>query len=431
MKIKTKYMSYEEVNALPRPPHQKPLKPWFAMSTLIRLLSQGAVWKTHFTHNKPKRRDLPEGPYLILMNHSSFIDLKLASKIFYPHRFAIVCTSDAMVGKKWLMRRIGCIPTQKFVTDMTLIRDMKYMLHDKKTSVLMFPEAGYSFDGCATALPDKLGGLLKLLKVPVLMVTAYGAFSRDPLYNGLQLRRVKTSADVRCLLGAEEIAQKSVPELDAILKEAFTFDHFAWQYENKIEINEPFRADGLERILYKCPSCGTEGKMEGRGIHLTCHACHQVHELDRFGRLCASEGETRFAHIPSWYRWERDCVKDELCEGSYRLETSVKIGMMVDDKALYMVGEGTLTHDENGFVLSGCDGKLFYTQKPLASHCLNADYYWYEIGDMISIGNRDALYFCFPEKDGVVTKTRLAAEELYRIKMAESRTEKAKTAKQN
>ena len=24
------------------------------------------------------------GPYLILMNHSSFIDLKIASRIFYP-----------------------------------------------------------------------------------------------------------------------------------------------------------------------------------------------------------------------------------------------------------------------------------------------------------------------------------------------------------
>jgi hypothetical protein len=80
-----------------------------------------------------------------------------------------------------------------------------------------------------------------------------------------------------------------------------------------------------------------------------------------------------------------------------------------------------LTHDSRGFVLTGADGKLSYEQKPLASYGLYSDYFWYEIGDMICIGNRDALYYCFPKKEGVVAKTRLAAEELYKIKSAEAR----------
>ena len=82
-----------------------------------------------------------------------------------------------------------------------------------------------------------------------------------------------------------------------------------------------------------------------------------------------------------------------------------------------MVGEGRLVHTQEGFHLTGCDGKLDYTQGPLASHSLNSDYYWYKIGDMISIGNRDVLYYCFPKNSGdVVAKTRLAAEELYKLK---------------
>jgi hypothetical protein len=36
---------------------------------------------------------------------------------------------------------------------------------------------------------------------------------------------------------------------------------------------------------------------------------------------------------------------------------------------------------------------------------------------MICIGNHDALYYCFPKGAGdVVAKTRLAAEELYKLK---------------
>ena len=44
-------------------------------------------------------------------------DTKIASKIFYPKPFNIVCTKDAIVGKKWLMRQLGCVTTTKFVND--------------------------------------------------------------------------------------------------------------------------------------------------------------------------------------------------------------------------------------------------------------------------------------------------------------------------
>ena len=423
MKIKTKRITYEQATALPRPKHKKPMRPWWLLQTLIRILSIPDMIATRFTFNKAIKKELPKEPCLILMNHSSFIDLKIAFRIFYPRRFSVVCTADTLVGKAWLMRRVGCIPTQKYVTDLTLIRDLKHALHEKKVSVLMYPEAGYSFDGCATALPEKLGGLLKMLKVPVVTVTTHGAFARDPLYNGLRLRRVKVSADVKLLLTPDEIEQKSVPELDKMLKNEFTFDNFAWQYENKVEIDEPFRATGLERILYKCADCGAEGKMEGKGTELVCHACGKRHTLSVFGRLEADDGETRFPHIPDWYAWERACVREELESGTYRLDTPVDIGMIIDYKALYTVGEGQLTHDENGFMLTGCNGALRYEQKPLASYGLNSDYFWYEIGDVIGIGNREALYYCFPKTDVSVTKARLAAEELYKIHAARKRKE--------
>jgi hypothetical protein len=93
-----------------------------------------------------------------------------------------------------------------------------------------------------------------------------------------------------------------------------------------------------------------------------------------------------------------------------------------------MVGEGRLTHGTEGFRLVGCDGKLTYEQKPRAAHTLNADFYWYCIGDVIGIGNRDCLYYCFPKAEGgripPVAKARLATEELYKMAMAERRKPK-------
>ena len=416
MNIPTRKKSYESVMALPRPKHRKPLRPNFLLQTVVRLASLPDLWATKFTYTTQGLEKIKNQPCLILMNHSCFLDLMIMSRIFYPKKYAIVCTTDGFVGMQWLIRLLGCIPTQKFVSDVTLIRDMEYMLKEKKTSVLMYPEASYSFDGTATTLPRKMGVLLKKLGVPVVMVRTSGAFTRQPLYNCLRKRKVKVSAEVMCLATAEEIKEKSVRELDEILDNAFTFDGFAWQRDNNVVVNDPDRAEGLERILYKCPHCGTEGKMSGKGTAITCDHCGKKWEMDELGQLKATEGETEFAHIPDWYAWERQEVRRELEEGTYCLETDVDIGMMVDFKAIYMVGQGHLSHSDEGFRLTGCEGKLDYTQGALSCYSLYADYYWYSIADVICIGNADALYYCFPKDGASVAKARMAAEELYKIK---------------
>ena len=74
------------------------------------------------------------------------------------------------------------------------------------------------------------------------------------------------------------------------------------------------------------------------------------------------------------------------------------------------------------------DGKLTYHQPPLFSHTLYADYYWYEIGDVIGIGDNEFSYFCFPPKNVSVTKARLATEELYKMKKPRRRARSAEAA---
>ena len=417
MKIKSRTLSYDEVIHLPREKHQMPKRPSLFFRTLLKVLSQPDLRATDFTLEQEGMEKLgKDAPALFLMNHSSFIDLKIASVILYPRPYNIICTSDGFVGKNGLMRNLGCIPARKFIFDTALVRDMVYAVRDLHDSILLYPEASYSFDGTATPLPDSLGKLLKLLKIPVVMIKTSGAFLRDPLYNMLQLRDVKVSAKMSYVLSPEEIQEKSVAELNSILKDLFAFDYFREQEEKGIRITEPFRADGLNRVLYKCPHCGTEGQMEGKGVTLRCGSCGKTWELTETGKLAAEDGNDIFDHIPDWYAWERGCVREELLNGTYLLDIPVQIRLLADTKSIYSVGEGRLVHNAEGFRLTGCDGKLDYRQSPAASYSLYADYYWYEIGDMICIGDNDMLYYCFPtENSDVAAKTRLAAEELYKI----------------
>ena len=155
--------------------------------------------------------------------------------------------------------------------------------------------------------------------------------------------------------------------------------------------------------------------MIGKGVRIFCGNCGKKYELTEYGFIRAVEGETEFTHIPDWYRWERENVRRELEKGTYLLDVAVDIYLMVNTKSIYKVGEGRLRHTVEGFHLTGCEGRLDYVQKPNLSYSLYSDYYWYEIGDMICIGNTEVLYYCFPKEGGdVVAKTRLATEELYK-----------------
>ena len=433
MKIKVIDSSYRQVidnyNAV-KHPHKKPKRPSLFFRTLMKAVSLPHIRKANFKFEKIGEEKVKKGePVLYFMNHSSFIDLEIVATVLYPKPFNIVATTDAFFGKEWLLRQIGCIPTKKFYTDTTLVRDILHAVKKLRSNVVIFPEAGYSLDGTATTLSDTRGKLVKMLGIPFAMIKTYGAFSREPLYNDLNKRDVDVSATVEYLLTKEEVEKMSVEEIEAIIDEQFSYDAFRWQRENKIKISDTNRADRLERILYKCTSCGKEGKMLGGGTSIICSECGAGHELGEYGNLIATGGtEPTIDHVPDWYKWEREEVRREIDSGEYRLDTEVDIWISVDTKRVYSVGDGRLVHTAEGFKLTSTDGEIDYEQKPLHSHSICADFNFYERGDIIALSGTECIYYCFPKDQTVpVAKARLAAEEIYKI--AKIQCENAKICK--
>lgn len=421
MKIKVKYRPYSQVieeHNQKKLKHKKPIRPNIFFRTLMRLVSLPDLIATRFSFEKIGMEKLGKDEIAFyLMNHSSFIDLEIAATVLYPKPFNIVATTDAFFGKDWLMRQIGCIPTKKFFSDTTLVRDMLHATRKLNSNIIMYPEAGYSLDGTTTTLSDTIGKCVKMLGIPLVMIKTYGAFSRDPVYNNLQRRKVKVSATVEYLLSKEQIEEMSAEEITAIVFEQFSIDNFKWQKENKISISEPFRADGLERIAYKCRECGSERDMLGSGTHLSCKKCGAKYKLTEYGELEAVEGTREsITHIPDWFKWEREEVRREIEEGTYSLDTPVDIWISVDTKGVYGVGEGRLVHNADGFHLTSDDGQIDHSHKPLASHSICADFNFYEVGDIIALSGSDCIYYCFPKDQTIpVAKARLAAEEMYKI----------------
>ena len=94
MKIKNRELSYAEVMALPQEKHMQPKRPDLFFRTLFKVLGTPDLKATDFSLETEGMEKIGRGePALFLMNHSSFIDLKIAATVLYPRPFNIWAAS--------------------------------------------------------------------------------------------------------------------------------------------------------------------------------------------------------------------------------------------------------------------------------------------------------------------------------------------------
>jgi len=294
------------------------------------------------------------------------------------------------------------------------------MIHAKNNGdiVVLFPEARYSLCGTNAMLPNSLGKMVRMMNVPVVTLIMHGHHINSPFWN-VRNRNVKpVESEMKLLFTQEETQQLSIDEINAKLTEAFQYDEFAWQKERGIKVTKKFRAEGLHKILYQCPACNNEYKMSSKGIKITCNNCNKEWIMSELGELSALNGETEFSHIPDWYEWERSNVSKEIQDGAYSFESQVRIESLPNDKKFIVFEErGQLTHDMNGFRLTGSyRGESYdikWPAKSMYSCHIEPDYMGR--GDCVDLNTNEDTLYLFPEKsDFSITKISLATEELFK-----------------
>ena len=357
-------------------------------------------------------------PYLLLCNHNAFMDFKVATKAIYPNRANYVVAIDGFIGREGLLRNVGCICKRKFTSDITLIRQLRRVIKNGDIAVI-YPEARYSLCGTTAVLPESLGKLCKLLDVPVVTLICHGHHVNSPFWNTRDRGVKNTEAEMTLLYTKEQLEAMTPDEMNRGLVEAFQYDDFRWQKERGIVIDRPFRAEGLHKVLYQCPDCGAEYRMDSKGDKLFCKACGKTWTMTELGELKADSGETRFSHIPDWYEWERENVKKEVADGTYTSgEMPVTVDSLPNAKRFIRLGEGVMTHDMNGFKVKGktADGEDFRMIKSVPSlYSCHIEYeYLGKHGDCVDLNTLEDTWYIYPHDcDFSVTKMALATEELY------------------
>ena len=395
---------------------KKPKNPCFLMGVAKHIISFPDLRKRKFKLEKINMEGL-EGPYLMLVTHSSMVDFNVMLKATHPHKVNNVMTLEGFnTYTEPLMRSLGVLGTRKYINDMNLIRNIKYCIEKLGNTFVLFPEARYSLDGCTSYIPSSTAKLIKVLKVPVVVLKIQGNFITCPQWNKIN-KKTHVEAQMVQIITREECKDISLDEIANRIREHFTYDDYKWQLENKIKIDHPKRAEGLHALLYKCPHCKAESQMDSKGAKLFCNACGKTWEMDEYGQLHALDGKTEFSHIPDWSNWERACVRKEIEDGTYYFEDTVRVETLPGSLKFYKQGEGTLIQTPEGTTVKcnyyGEEYTLFRSAKSLES--MHIEYDYLGRGDCVDISIPDDSFWCYVSKKDCITKISFATEEIHKL----------------
>ena len=394
-----------------------PIRQPKALTYLIWLLSRCALIGKQWKVEKINMDGL-KPPYMMLSNHMYFIDFELAAMGTGGHRINNVMSIDGYYRRPWLIELIGGICTRKYTMDLHLVKSINKVL--KRGDVLsMYPEARYSPCGILSFMPDSLGKLVKMNKVPVVAVVHHGNHLHSPFWNFRKKRKVPLHTTMTQILTAEQIKSMTVEEINATLREALWYDDYQYQKDNGILITEPFRAEGLHKVLYQCPACGKEHEMGSEGAEIFCRACGKRWLLREDGELEALSGETEFPHVPDWFMWERTQVEAQIENGTYAFEDEVEVYSLPRCWKFEKLGKAKLRHTiEEGWILEGHYNGADYRihRRPNQTNALHIeyDYCYIKPFDCVDISTENDSFYCYPlTRTDVVTKLAFATEILY------------------
>jgi 1-acyl-sn-glycerol-3-phosphate acyltransferase len=308
----------------------------------------------------------PKEPFIVVSNHSSFMDFLIVMLSLYPRRFNAVTAQKFFHFKplNTFLPLMGCIPKNLFDPDVRSIIGIKQVLK-RGGRILLFPEGRCACDGVYTGIHKSTGKLIKKLNVPVVSASIDGAYNCMPFWrDGIRAGRVRII--LANLFSQEQLGSLSIDEVNDALDKRLS-------RSEDLPPKKPFRlfssrrlAEGLENILYWCPKCNREFTTETKNCVISCSACGNAASLDRDMSFTPTADSIIPADIHEWYkaqaRYEARQLSEDMEPVSVRV--NVRLPSELPGRGMDTCGSGIIKLDPSGWhykgVLNGEDVCLFF-----------------------------------------------------------------------
>ena len=329
----------------------------FLYAIVYAALKRKYTKKYNISYDKSIVKDI-KGPAIVVATHTCDVDHILSALTLYPIRPTYIVSEHFMKdpSSARLLKLMHVITKKMFTPDVSTI--MNIMRAKKENAVLViFPEGRLSCYGHTLPITDGTAELIKKLGVNLYSWKAEGAALTFPKWREMGEERIgKINASVKLLLTAEEVAKKDVSEIKKITADAIFNDDEASM--RGVEYKCGAMANGVDKILFKCPLCLSEGTITSEGDNIRC-TCGLDATLDSKYRISGAP----VGSVNEWFKWQQNSIDTD----NEKLYSKVKLGCCGEDGFMdESAGEGEAYLDKDLFKLSGVmhGEKIEFSMKP-------------------------------------------------------------------
>ena len=286
-----------------------------------------------------------KGPAIVVATHTCDQDHILSALTLYPLRPTYVVSEHFMRDPKTakLLKLMKVITKKMFSADVsTIISIMR--AKSENAVIVIFPEGRLSCFGRTLPVTEGTAELIKKLGINLYSWKAEGAYLSFPKWREKGDDRYgKIHSSVKLLLSADEVNEKGIDEIkDITAKAIYNDDELAM---DGVEYKCDTMARGVDKILFKCPSCQNEGCISAEGNTIRCE-CGFEATLDNYYKLHGAP----FERVNEWFEWQQNSLDVECGH----IESKVRLGCCGEDGVMdEFAGEGEAYIDKDVFRLKG------------------------------------------------------------------------------
>jgi 1-acyl-sn-glycerol-3-phosphate acyltransferase len=279
---------------------------------IVHRLLNGVIRLRHKISLDLESIDFSEGPFVFLGNHVNnwdpfYINIPINTPISY--------VASERFFKTWplgfVLNFFDAVPKMKFKSDLMTIRRL---LKRKQAGlhIGVFPEGRRSWDGRTVEVVYATSKLIKMLKMPVVVVESNGAYLSEPRWAD-HYRRGRIHLKYTRILTEEQVRSMSVDEIHAAVVLGLSHNEDQWQDNRQTPYRGKRLAERIERLLFMCPECKTLDSLRSSNDMLTCGSCGYQVRLDEYGRFNLINGKKNHYNSPAdWSSWQLEELKTHL-----------------------------------------------------------------------------------------------------------------------
>ena len=243
--------------------------------------------------------------FFILTNHQTPFDQFFTGIVFKDPIYYVATEDIFSIGavSRIIEYVVAPIPFRKgSSSDMTSIRSM-VQVASEGGSIALCPEGNRTYSGVTESIKPSVAKMVKLLKLPVLIIKFEGGFGIEPRWAD-DARKGKMYAHATTIIEPEEYKRMSNEDFAALISREL--------YQDDAELNQLFdsnkRAEYVERLLYYCPHCGFSSfKSEGNSAH--CCKCNRSFTYMPDLTLKYENNDFPYTYLKEWYRAQESFIK--------------------------------------------------------------------------------------------------------------------------